>query len=88
MRLKFNQTHANWIFALCMTWAGLIAVNAIPDGPVTHWISVAATGMQLFLVNLGFQRTPRGNVIPNDVAKLIDASHVADTSRGIVDSHE
>jgi hypothetical protein len=67
-----TQAKANILFAIISTWVGLLALNVLPDNHVTHWITVAMSGLQLFLVNMGFQRTPQGNKIPDVVKNFVD----------------
>lgn len=69
-----TQRNANIISSVGTVWLGLVAANQIPDNVYTHWISVAMMGCTQFLVHMGFNRTPQGNVIPEPVSKFVDKS--------------
>lgn len=70
--MPFTQTIANIISSLIATWMGLLAMGAIPDNHLTHWISVGASGLSLFMVHMGFNRTPNGTVVPDIAKRFID----------------
>ena len=68
----FTQKTANFISAIIATWMGLVASGAIPDGSTAHWVSVAMSGVSLFMVHMGFNRTPSGTILPEGIKKLVD----------------
>ena len=76
MKLKFNlfnRQTGNVVSSLVVTWASLMAMGYIPDNKYTHMVQVVMAGLQLFMLNMGFNRTPNGTVIPEPVVKLVDA---------------
>lgn len=72
MNIQLSNKYAQVIGGLATVWLGLVAAKQIPDNDVTHWIGVACAGMLQFLVYMGYNRTPNGNVIPTTVSKFVD----------------
>lgn len=70
--MKFTKTAANVISSLIVTWVTMLSLGYIPDGKWSHGITVVSTAIQIFMVNMGFNRTPSGTVIPDVAKKFID----------------
>lgn len=70
----FTKTIANIIASLASAYMTLLAAGALPDTKLFHWLSVGVMFAMQFMVNMGFNRTPNGTVIPAIAKTFIDNS--------------
>lgn len=70
--MKLTQTIANVLSSLIATWAGLYTLGLIPDKEWSRLISAVCVGLQIFMMNMGFNRTPGGTMLPESVKQLVD----------------
>lgn len=66
--------NANVAASLATAWLTVAALGIIPDNAYTHWVSVGAMLLSQFLINMGYKRTPAGNVIPETVKEFVDTT--------------
>lgn len=78
--MKLSQTIANTVSALIATWMGIVAtgaLNGLVDDRVIHGVSLVCSFISLFLINMGYNRTPSGTVLPEVVSKMVDTNQAA-----------